>query len=185
MANYIEYIKSGSSGVPYAVRDVEAHDAIDQQRDDLDATNTRIDALATEIGNMSSNILSVVYPVGSIYMSVNNVSPEALFGGTWEQLKDRFLLSAGDVYTAGTTGGEAEHVLTIDEMPAHSHGYLDYWSASPSSSVNHFVPALNGDGNGIPEEKLNERGKTADAGGGLAHNNMPPYLAVYMWKRTE
>ena len=62
-----------------------------------------------------------VYPVGSIYMSVNNTSPASLFGGTWEQLKDRFLLGCGDTYSNGATGGEASHVLTEEEMPSHEH----------------------------------------------------------------
>ena len=62
-----------------------------------------------------------IYPVGSIYMSVNSTSPASLFGGTWEQLKDRFLIGAGNSYEVNATGGEATHTLTIDEMPKHSH----------------------------------------------------------------
>jgi hypothetical protein len=65
--------------------------------------------------------LNIIYPVGSIYMSVNNVSPETFMGGTWEQIKDTFLLSAGDTYTAGATGGEATHTLTVEEIPSHTH----------------------------------------------------------------
>lgn len=68
------------------------------------------------------NILKAVYPVGSIYMSMTDTNPNVLFGfGTWEQVKDRFLLSAGDTYKAGNTGGEATHSLTVDEMPSHKH----------------------------------------------------------------
>ena len=66
-------------------------------------------------------LLNAIYPVGSIYMSVNSTSPATLFGGTWERIKDRFLLAAGDAYAAGGTGGEATHTLTEGEMPAHSH----------------------------------------------------------------
>ena len=54
-----------------------------------------------------TSIFELIYPVGSIYMSVNSTSPASLFGGTWEQIKDTFLLSAGDTYTAGATGGSA------------------------------------------------------------------------------
>ena len=50
-----------------------------------------------------------IYPVGSIYISAASTSPATLFGGTWEQIKDTFLLAAGDTYTAGETVGEAEH----------------------------------------------------------------------------
>ena len=56
---------------------------------------------------LERGVIGMIYPVGSIYMSVNATSPASLFGGTWEQLKDRFLLAAGDTYAAGSTGGEA------------------------------------------------------------------------------
>jgi hypothetical protein len=65
--------------------------------------------------------LDQIYPVGSIYMSVTNTNPQLLFGGSWEQIKDTFLLAAGETHTAGSIGGEAEHKLTIDEMPSHAH----------------------------------------------------------------
>ena len=69
-------------------------------------------------------LLESVYPVGSIYLSINGVNPANLFGfGTWEQIKDRFLLAAGDTYQAGSIGGEAEHTLTELEMPAHDHEF--------------------------------------------------------------
>ena len=57
------------------------------------------------------------YPVGSIYMSVNNINPANFFGGKWEQIKDRFLLACGSTYSNGSTGGEAIHQLTVDELP--------------------------------------------------------------------
>ena len=73
--------------------------------------------------NFMSAALTVddIYPVGSIYMSVNATDPARLFGGTWERIKERFLLGAGDTHTAGSTGGEFEHKLTVDEMPKHTH----------------------------------------------------------------
>ena len=64
-----------------------------------------------------------IYPVGSIYMSVNNVNPSTMFGGTWQQIKDRFLLACGDTYANASTGGEASHELTANEMPSHNHSY--------------------------------------------------------------
>ena len=115
-----------------------------------------------------------VYPVGSIYMSVNSTSPATLFGGTWEQLENRFLLGAGSSYTAGSTGGEETHTLTIDEMPSHNHGFKRTTNAISSGS-NFARMATNGTG----DDNL-----ITNTGGGQAHNNMPPYLAVYIWKRT-
>lgn len=130
-----------------------------------------------EVQNSGSE-LPMVYPVGSIYMSVNNTNPATLFGfGTWEQIKDTFLLSAGDTYTAGDTGGEATHTLTTDEMPSHSHAIYGwgYSSGNETSAAQKF--------SGI--NRTNEYLKdTKTAGSGAAHNNMPPYLVVYMWKRT-
>lgn len=116
------------------------------------------------------------YPVGSIYLSVTDVDPSALFGGTWERIGGRFLLGADTTYTAGSTGGEAAHTLTVDEMPKHNHGLDNYNSAgnaTPFLTVQH-------------QEKIGYGGnvQTMYAGGNQPHNNLPPYLAVYMWRRT-
>ena len=62
-----------------------------------------------------------IYPVGSIYMSVNSTNPSTLFGGEWEQIEDRFLLACGTNHNNGETGGEATHTLTTNEMPSHNH----------------------------------------------------------------
>lgn len=119
------------------------------------------------------------YPVGSIYLSVNSTNPAQLFGGMWEQLKDRFLLAAGDTYAAGSTGGEAQHTLTVGELPNHRHTANVYngeggseWSLRDNTSA---VKNAFRDG---------KDGLIGYAGGDQPHNNMPPYLAVYMWKRT-
>ena len=121
-------------------------------------------------------VFDMVYPVGSVYVSVNSTSPATLFGGTWEQIKDRFLLSAGDTYKAGATGGEATHVLTVDEMPRHNHS-IDNLNASGSTTPYMTVQA---------QEKKGYGGnvQTFFTGGGQAHNNMPPYIVVYIWQRT-
>lgn len=123
----------------------------------------------------SKDLLNKVYPVGSIYMSTSNTDPSTFIGGTWVQLKDRFLLGAGDTYTAGNTGGAATHTLTIDEMPSHSHKAKG-WAAVVDGSGNYIT--LGGNGS-------SDIYSTRDAGGGKAHNNMPPYITVYMWKRTK
>ena len=121
-------------------------------------------------------VFDMVYPVGSVYVSVNSTSPATLFGGTWVQIKDKFLLSAGDTYKAGATGGEATHVLTVDEMPRHNHS-IDNMNASGSTTPYMTVQA---------QEKKGYGGnvQTFFTGGGQAHNNMPPYIVVYIWQRT-
>ena len=74
-------------------------------------------------------LLNLVYPVGSIYWSSNNTNPATLFGGTWTQIKDRFILAAGDSYSNGATGGAATVTLTVSNMPSHSHSF------TPSGTV--------------------------------------------------
>lgn len=132
-------------------------------------------------GSSSAVDLSSVYPVGAIYMSTLATAPDELFGfGTWERIKDKFLLSAGDAYTAGSVGGEATHTLTVDELPPHAHKAANYagitgWSGnSPhnflSNDATSYINATNI--------------MSSEVGGGAAHNNMPPYLVVYAWQRT-
>lgn len=124
-----------------------------------------------------SDVINAIYPVGSIYMSINNTDPGTLFTGTtWTQLKDRFLLGAGDTYSGGNTGGAATVTLTVDQIPSHTHsysianqgGYIGQ-TTSPYDSYRLYGTSST---------------NTGSKGGGQAHNNMPPYLVVYMWKRT-
>ena len=137
-------------------------------------TETRVQDQSSSAFDIK-DIINIVYPVGSIYISVNSTSPASLFGGTWEQIKDRFLLAAGDTYKAGATGGEATHTLTVDEMPTHSHltGISHSDTGSYVSGMQSAVVHFDYDG-----------GPTSNTGGNQPHNNMPPYLAVYVWKRV-
>lgn len=129
-----------------------------------------------------TSLVDLVYPVGSIYMSVNSANPASLFGtGTdsWVQLKDRFLLGAGSTYENGATGGKATHTLTVNEMPSHSHDWKGFTKVNYGSTYN--VPIA---GNDLWSQQGFTGGPQA-TGGGAAHNNMPPYLVVYMWKRVK
>lgn len=135
--------------------------------------------LLADIGAATvSAMLDKAYPVGAIYMSVNSTNPQNLFGGTWVQIKDRFLLAAGTTYKAGATGGEATHTLTADEIPNHQH-VLWYPNEGGEQSAAIGYPEA-----GSKNTWYAEASKTGGAGGGAAHNNMPPYLSVYVWKRT-
>lgn len=129
-----------------------------------------------------------IYPVGSIYLSVNNVNPSTLFGGTWERIKDRFLLSAGDTYQSGATGGEATHTLTVNEMPSHTHSGKTYYDGYAIGNMPQFNNGGTYQEQSLVTDMQGTTGdhyiETASSGGGKAHNNMPPYLVVYMWKRT-
>ena len=122
----------------------------------------------------------LIYPIGAIYLSVSATNPAILFGGKWEQIKDRFLLAAGDIYAIGTTGGEATHKLTIEEMPSHKHQIKtnnDDWNNSAGGG--NYGTTHDG-----ANSWYNTNWYTENSGGNAAHNNMPPYLTVYMWKRV-
>lgn len=121
-----------------------------------------------------------VYPVGSIYLSINNTDPADLFGiGTWELITDKFLLGAGNDYNGGTTGGESTHTLTVDEIPPHSHTFQGVNDGTTVQTSTGSYPAkiYQDHAPNWPGYFIN------NTGGGQAHNNMPPYLAVYIWKR--
>ena len=124
-----------------------------------------------------------VYPVGAFYFSASSDNPATLFGGTWTQIKDTFILAAGTKYKAGTTGGEATHTLTAQEMPNHYHDEYAGNDGGDSSAPSGYIgwPSISYTSDKTWLAKL---AKTSGTGGGAAHNNMPPYLAVYVWQRT-
>lgn len=109
------------------------------------------------------------FPIGYIYLSTSNVNPGQFFGGTWEPIKDRFLLLAGDTYTGGQTGGEATHKLTIDEMPR------GVWtSGGQAGGVNTYF-----------NEGTSYNIQALGTNMGQPHNNMPPYIVVYGWVKVS
>lgn len=141
----------------------------------------------------NTNIFDLIYPVGSIYMSVNETNPEILFGGTWKKIRNRFLLGSSSSYPAGSTGGEATHTLTEAEMPSHEgHLSAGFVGTVPQGKGNYKgflnldkMTAYGDVGRGWNVYAGNEMHPASEAvGGGQAHNNMPPYLSVYIWKRT-
>lgn len=148
--------------------------------------------------------INQVYPIGSIYMTVNNVDPSLIFGGRWEKIQDKFLLASGATYNNGATGGEANHTLTINEMPSHNHSqsahshnaqsnaFLEA-SAGISSSSKRKMSYSSGDyyypysSSNVSFSRHTATGSATPAiqnnGGGASHNNMPPYIVVNVWKR--
>ena len=156
-----------------------------------------------KIENQLKALTDAMYPVGSIYISVKSTNPSSFFGGTWTAFgTGRTLVgintSDTNFDTVEKTGGAATHTLTTTEMPnhthtigssgAHSHAsqgrmggsgsganiFESYNGASKTRSVN--VPRSGTNGN-----HTHSPGAT---GGGGAHNNLQPYITVYMWKRT-
>ena len=155
----------------------------------------------------NSDIVDLIYPVGAIYMSVNSTSPQTLFGGTWERITGRFLLAATDggssgaSQAAGNTGGAATVTLTAAQsgLPSHSHGagsgqaFIRYNQTATSAGVQERSVASGASGNykapvvnhaSVDFSYLANTSAEGGTAASSAHNNMPPYLSVYMWKRT-
>lgn len=238
----------------------ETLDTLKEVADAMAENSTVVDALNAAIGikankaeldshvNNSNlhftknSIVDLIYPVGSVYISVSSASPATLFGGIWQQLPERFLIGAGSTYGAGTSGGENAHTLTTKEMPLHTHTFSGLSSNTSGENQSHYhsIPAMSGvtelggvhdhnsgsfminggavsytpnwsaTGSGdiktsvdaghihrynISAHNTNNQstghshaiipaGNNGSTGGSTPHNNMPPYLAVYMWKRT-
>lgn len=124
------------------------------------------------LGKVSGAIFDAIYPVGSIYLAYNHTNPATLFGGTWTRIQNAFLWATPSTGTIGQTGGEREVTLTAAQMPKHNHGGT-YTNAGAART--HAWLASNGSAMGYD---------TVDAGSGQAHNNMPPYIQVSVWRRT-
>lgn len=123
----------------------------------------------------------VSFPVGAIYMSYTSTSPASFIGGSWTQIQERFLLAAGGGYDAGDTGGETEHTLTVAEVPSHWHT-INFYSGAMRDAPYQYLASASGLGT---YNKASGSAKTGvNPEGDRPHNNMPPYLVVYIWRRT-
>lgn len=139
---------------------------------------------------VACNLLDSIYPVGSIYMSVSDNSPQNFLGGNWERIEGRFLLGADSTYNAGSIGGAATHTLSVSEMPSHSHdvrvnsGVATGGRSTVARAGSGYVTSISDTVNVSSTSNTVANIGTGKNGSGQAHNNMPPYLAVYIWKRT-
>ena len=155
-----------------------------------DSNGTSLDSLLS--GKVSaSQLLNLVYPIGSIYIgNENSSSPASWLGGTWQQIKDKFLLASGNSYTAGAEGGSATHTLTL----GNGYAQITYtWQDSQNrlglnlKSVSEWTMTRNS--NSSMAGFVNNAGKKAYdaaqlAGSTDSSSNMPPYKVVKVWQRT-
>lgn len=121
-----------------------------------------------------------IFPIGSYFCAETATNPSVLLGfGTWEQLKDRMLIGVGDIFPLSQVGGEINHTLTNAEMPSHTHNFVVPPRLFAERNINsNSIICTNSN-----DSANNMTYATESAGGNVAHNNMPPYKAVYIWKR--
>lgn len=132
------------------------------------------------------DILNKVYPIGSIFISLNETNPKILFGGEWEAIQDKFLISSG-WYTSGTTGGAASHSHTLSDSgyaksSMHGDGLIRHRELSglPAWEPNYKIQATSGSA----DSGFNDPYGIGLGGNTDVSSTLPPFLAVYMWKRT-
>ena len=157
-------------------------------------------------------LMKLIYPVGSLYWSSKSTNPASLFGGTWVQIKDKFVLACGDTYTSsGATGGASSVALSVSNMPIHSHSFS--WSGSHTHSItdpghsHNYELGVNDNGHGhagerteyhfgdtstysaktgisVNSETISISGNTSTSGSGTAFSILPPYVVKYCFERT-
>lgn len=163
-------------------------------------TFTPLDVLTAEELNhlqandtyLANNVLLAAYPVGSIYMSVSSTNPSTLFGGTWEQIEDKFLLAAGSTYDAGDTGGSATH----NHMYGIRHGgyrtivtgwggtdQLALYNDGTWSTASTQLDGAQGEMNSTSQNQNVGRVQMEQTANTGSASTLPPYLAVYVFKR--
>lgn len=138
--------------------------------------------LTSEINNLRNKgrFYQRLFQIGEYYITENKeLNPATLFGGTWTLVNDKFLLGTVSSESIGTEGGEKEHVLSIDEMPSHSHSRP--FAKSAGKYGENYNPEVGSEGG---HTKLNDF-PSSTVGEGKAHNNMPPYRYVFLWRKTS
>lgn len=148
--------------------------------------NTSIswEKIATDgnISDFKAALVDMLYPVGSIHLSVNSANPSTYFGGTWVswgagRVPVGVNTSDSSFSTVEKTGGAKTHKLTKSEMPSHNHTYDTFtrlFTAESGNSVFHLWG----------HDSIVTTATSGNAGSGAAHNNLQPYITCYMWKRT-
>ncbi len=200
------HLREGGMGAAFGKRaDADGfHCAWDAAFDGEVTVAGQVRADGLQVGGRS--LLDLTYPVGSVYLSLSAADPSALFGGQWEKIEGRFLLGADTARGAGTTGGNASHTLTTAQLPAHSHrvrGDTDATNVGHDHPIPNIRTGASGEYGAYAETWGTGTGSrdlytaytdithihrvditSQTAGSGQAFSILPPYLAVYMWRRT-
>ena len=175
-------------------------DYVDESDTVIDCSTTMKDLTNSSEITEEERMLKI-YPVGSIYVSINDTNPSELFGGTWEAYSQgRTLIGAGTgtdtnntqkTFSVTETGGEYTHTLTTNEMPSHSHSTTISAASGGSASTlsNNIDIRVEGLMINLKNSTYKISGNltktSTTAGSGTSHNNIQPYVTVYMWLRTK
>lgn len=175
------------------------------------------DKLNTFVTNViNRDVPNKIYPIGSIYMSINSTNPSELFGGEWERIQDTFLLASGSAYANGSTGGSANAVVVKHNHTQNPHNHTQNAHHHSADTDHNFVEAHKNANMGLTSKRamnytsgdyyymysrgtgsINDSPSTTnttatnqqqtatnqESGVDGTGKNMPPYLAVYVWKR--
>lgn len=188
--NYNKYFTETESGLDIEANNINANCITSQNNKfSLDSEgNLIVNSITAAVNNLN---VDAIYPVGSIYMSVNSTSPSTLFGGTWERIQGRFLLGANDsssAYNAGKTGGTISHNHSLNTDTAiasislNNDGTIEYGETSVTANNKKTYRVTTGGTGGTISRETKWGAKLY--GNTSNSNNMPPFLAVYIWKRT-
>lgn len=166
------------------------------------AEANQINGAMNRIVGSVNDVINIMYPVGSIYMSVNSVNPSTLFGGTWEKIEDRFLVATGTTFNLGQSGGSKDAVVVSHTHTqfAHTHTYesdeigkpYKPWGSKSGSTeegatisgTGKYYAATKNDDFKWLRDMSSEQPSITNSGVDGTDKNLPPYLAVNMWKRT-
>lgn len=178
----------------------QAQADITQAQTDITSLQNSRDTHTNAISQISSQIAALgrtLFPVGSIFTTTTNTNPSTFLGGTWEQFgKDKFLLGAGDTYTAGSEGGSSGVTLAQENIPDYTLGVVPVppptngqnWDNENVKFVSMGATSTNKPG--VTGENIlistgDQYGYQISSGGsGAVIETLPPYVAVYFWRRT-
>ncbi len=202
--NYNKYFTETDAGLNIEANNINANCITSQTNKFSLDSEGNLTVNSINFNTSENNLLSFeaifnkIYPVGAIYISTSDVNPGTLFVGSWARINSRFLIGAGPNeentfngfgtyptgsynFTPGELGGEAVHTLTVNEMPSHNHMYI-------RNKILDSEPTSEGGttrGSNSLVNNMKTYAYTNPTGGNWAHNNIPPYYVVYMWKRIS
>ena len=203
--NGIEYGGTATTAnqVQYSPTETVADKIDELEGKTVEITQAEYDALPSEQKNNGTlyvitdapSIVDIIYPVGSIYMSVNNVNPGTYLNGTSWEIWGSGRVPVGvssdkEFNTVEKTGGEKAHKLTVTEMPNHNHTHKEWVFNGASASGAHYGFGYQSNtGSLYTKTSATTSGEVQfgneATGGSGSHNNLQPYITCYMWKRIH